>query len=62
MGTGAALPFHLAPLPAFTKHWNCVMANKSRYKGKGVLKAVENVNTEIAETLYGWGRCRTTRN
>ena len=28
--------------------------DKSRYKGKGVLKAVENVNTEIAETLYGW--------
>ena len=28
--------------------------DKSRYNGKGVLKAVENVNTEIAETLYGW--------
>jgi enolase len=25
-----------------------------RYQGKGVLKAVENVNTEIAETLLGW--------
>jgi enolase len=25
-----------------------------RYLGKGVLKAVENVNTEIAETLLGW--------
>ncbi len=27
--------------------------DKSRYKGKGVLKAVENVNTEIAEALIG---------
>ena len=30
------------------------MAIKKRYLGKGVLKAVENVNTEIAETLLGW--------
>ncbi|MCC6148264.1 MAG: phosphopyruvate hydratase [Anaerolineaceae bacterium] len=28
--------------------------DKSRYLGKGVLKAVENVNTEIAEELVGW--------
>lgn len=28
--------------------------DKSRYGGKGVLKAVENVNTEIAENLIGW--------
>lgn len=28
--------------------------DKSRYGGKGVLKAVENVNTEIAEALVGW--------
>lgn len=27
--------------------------DKSRYGGKGVLKAVSNVNTEIADTLYG---------
>ncbi|MBN9475168.1 MAG: phosphopyruvate hydratase, partial [Burkholderiales bacterium] len=27
--------------------------DKSRYLGKGVLKAVENVNTEIAEALMG---------
>ena len=27
--------------------------DKSRYQGKGVLKAVENVNGEIAEALYG---------
>ncbi len=27
--------------------------DKSRYGGKGVLKAVMNVNTEIADTLYG---------
>jgi enolase len=28
--------------------------DKSRYGGKGVLKAVENVNGEIADTLIGW--------
>lgn len=28
--------------------------DKSRYGGKGVLQAVENVNTEIAEALVGW--------
>jgi enolase len=27
---------------------------KSRFSGKGVLKAVENVNGEIADTLIGW--------
>ena len=27
--------------------------DKSRYKGKGVSKAVENVNTEIAEAVVG---------
>jgi enolase len=28
--------------------------DKSRYLGKGTLKAVENVNTEIADHLLGW--------
>src|SRR5512140_381808 len=28
--------------------------DKSRYMGKGVLQAVENVNTEIGEALVGW--------
>ena len=28
--------------------------DKSRYNGKGVLKAVENVNTLIADHLFGW--------
>src|SRR5512142_3474227 len=28
--------------------------DKSRYGGKGVLKAVENVNTAIADELVGW--------
>ena len=28
--------------------------DKTRYGGKGVLKAVENVNTEIADELCGW--------
>ena len=28
--------------------------DKSRYGGKGVLKAVENINDKIAEQLLGW--------
>ena len=28
--------------------------DKTRYNGKGVLKAVENVNTDIADALIGW--------
>lgn len=28
--------------------------DKSRYNGKGVLQAVEHVNTEVADTLIGW--------
>ncbi len=28
--------------------------DKQRYNGKGVLKAVENVNDHIADALYGW--------
>ena len=28
--------------------------DSERYGGKGVINAVENVNTEIAEELYGW--------
>jgi enolase len=28
--------------------------DKNRYNGKGVLTAVENVNTTIAEELFGW--------
>jgi len=28
--------------------------NKDRYRGKGVIKAVDNVNNEIAELLLGW--------
>ena len=28
--------------------------DKQRYMGKGVLKAVENVNDQIADALYGW--------
>ncbi len=31
--------------------------DKSRYGGKGVLKAVENVNTEIAKALIGFDSC-----
>src|SRR5512136_975571 len=31
--------------------------DKNRYNGKGVTKAVENVNSEIADALLGWDAC-----
>ncbi len=34
--------------------------DKSRYNGKGTLKAVENVNGEIADTLIGWDATEQT--
>ena len=36
-----------------TKHWNCVTVTKKRYGGKGVLKAVDNINNIIAPKLIG---------
>ncbi len=34
--------------------------DKKRYLGKGVLKAVENVNTEICEAIIGLDASRTS--
>ena len=34
--------------------WEMRDGDKSRYGGKGVLKAVESVNDEIAEAIVGW--------
>ena len=34
--------------------WELRDSDKSRYRGKGVLKAVENVDTVIADELIGW--------
>jgi enolase len=31
--------------------------DKARYNGKGVMKAVDNVNNEIADALLGWDAC-----
>jgi enolase len=31
--------------------------DKKRYNGKGVTKAVDNINDEIADTLLGWDAC-----
>src|SRR4030066_2044373 len=31
--------------------------DKARYNGKGVSKAVDNVNNEIADALLGWDAC-----
>jgi enolase len=42
-----------APPPAAGKPSNCRDGDKARYGGKGVLRAVENVNTEIAEAVLG---------
>ena len=40
--------FHPAPPPVRTKRWSCATATKAVTCGKGVLKAVEAVNGEIA--------------
>src|SRR5204863_5141798 len=34
--------------------WELRDGDKKRYSGKGVLKAVENVNTTIASAINGW--------
>ena len=50
-----AAPLSPAGLPlASTKPLNCATATIAAYLGKGVLKAVENVNGEIAEALANW--------
>lgn len=35
--------------------------HKTRYLGKGVLQAVENVNGEIADAAHGYGCLRSSR-
>jgi hypothetical protein len=42
-----------APLPASTKPSSFRDGDKKRYLGKGTLKAVDNINGEIAETITG---------
>src|SRR3982751_254907 len=37
--------------------WELRDGDKTRYEGKGVLRAVENVNEKIAPTLIGWEAC-----
>jgi enolase len=48
----AAVPSAVPP-PARAKPSNCATATRARYLGKGVLKAVENINTEISEAVLG---------
>ena len=48
-GTAGVPP---APPPVAAKRWNCD-GDKSRYLGKGVLKAVANVNSEPSAALVG---------
>ena len=40
-------------LPVYLRHWNLRDGDKDRYLGKGVQKAVENINTVINETVTG---------
>ena len=49
----AVPPFPPALPPGIYEACELRDGDKSRYLGKGVLKAVENVNTEIAECLIG---------
>ena len=55
MAAWAARPFLRAPAPAHTKPLSCATGRQARYSGKGVLKAVENVNEEIAPAIVGRG-------
>ena len=50
VGRGAAPAAHP---PASLRHWSCATAIKSRFGGKGVSKAVENINTVINAALVG---------
>lgn len=49
----AVRPYPAAPRPANTKRSNCATAIPRRYGGKGVQKAVENVNRTLAPLLTG---------
>ncbi len=49
----AARPCPRAHRPVRAKPSSCATATSSRYLGKGVLKAVENINTEISEAVLG---------
>jgi enolase len=49
----AAPPFPPAPAPAIYEAVELRDGDKKRYLGKGVLKAVENVNTAIASEICG---------
>ena len=51
--SSAAPSFPPALRPASTKRSNCATATRSDYLGKGVLKAVANVNEKIAPVLIG---------
>ncbi len=53
MVLSGAQPYLPGLLPVCTKLWSCVTAIRKKYLGKGVLKAVKNVNETIAEELYG---------
>ena len=46
--------YHQVHLLVKMKHWNFAMMTKKRFGGKGVLKAVENVNDKIAPKLKGF--------
>jgi enolase len=51
-GLSAGLRCPPARRPAPMRRWSCAMA-ETRYKGKGVTKAVDHVNTDICEELLG---------
>ena len=57
--TGFAIAPSGASTGAFEAH-ELRDSDKSRYGGKGVLKAVENVNTLIADTIVGMNVCDQT--
>ena len=53
-GSKDVLQFHQEHPQECMKLWNYEMEIRSRYMGKGVTKAVDNVNDAIVEELSGW--------
>ena len=53
-GLWAVQQYQAVPVQGYMKQLNYVMVIRKMYGGKGVLKAVKNVNTIIAPELLGW--------
>ena len=63
--TGGAVGRAIVPSGASTgehEAWELRDGEKDKYLGKGVLKAVDNVESKIADAITGYGRPGPSRN